>query len=137
MPRRKHGRAALAGHLTSPRQLGLAAFRQHNYTEAIRHWGQPGSQDDPAIRRALAEAHFHRALASRLHLSNCLSDLRRAIELSPDEARFWYHHGLALHRADQVEAARAAYARAADLGLERRGFGFVRGLAEIELARLA
>ncbi len=136
MPKRKHGRAAPAGRPTSPRQLGLAAFRQHNYTDAIRHWSKLDPENDPAIRAVLAEAHFHRALDSRVHLSQCLADLRRAIELSPDEARFWYHLGLTLHRADQLEEACAAYARAADLGLQRRGFGFVRGLAEIEQARL-
>ncbi|MCC6190342.1 MAG: tetratricopeptide repeat protein [Anaerolineales bacterium] len=137
MPRRKHGRAALDGRLISPRQLGLAAFRQRNYTEAIRQWSQRESQDDLAVRQALAEAHFRRGLASRLNIQDSLADLHRAIELWPGEARLWYHYGLTLHRADQVEAARAAYARAADLGLARRGLGFVRGLAEIELARLA
>lgn len=136
MPRRKHGRPAPAGRPPSLRQLGLAAFRQHNYTDAIRHWSKFGPEDDPTICAALAEAHFHRALASRVHPANCVADLRRAVELSPKEPRFWHHLGLTLHRADQVEEAMTAYARAADLGLERRGFGFVRGLAEIEQARL-
>ena len=70
---------------------------------------------DPALSRALAEAHFRRALTARLPLDQSLADLRRAVELWPGEARFWYHLGLTLHRADQVAEARTAYALAASL----------------------
>ncbi len=82
---------------------------------------------------AVAEAHFRRALATRVEVSESVADLRRTVELFPEEARFWYQLGLMLHRSDRLEEARQAYARAADLGLVRRGIGFVRGLAELEL----
>ncbi len=115
----------------SPGELGLEFFRQSNYTEAIRQWDKLGLESD-AARAALAEAHFRRGLAARRRPSDALPDLRRATELLPDEARYWYHLGLTLHLADQLEEARSAYARAAELGLSRRGLGFARGLAEIE-----
>ena len=85
------------------------------------------------MQAAIAEAHFRRALATRLPASEALADLRRAVALLPDEARFWYQLGMMLHRNDHVGEARQAYARAADLGLVRRGIGVVRGLAELEV----
>ncbi|MCW3053391.1 MAG: prsT [Chthonomonadales bacterium] len=84
------------------------------------------------MRAAIAEAHFRRALGTRISLPDAATDLRHAIDLLPDEARFWYQLGLMLHRSDQLEEACQAYARAADLGWTRRGMGVVRGLAELE-----
>lgn len=53
-------------------------------------------------------------------------------ELQPEAPRGWYHLGLAAHRTGDLETARTAYARAADLGYHRKGFAHVRGLAEVE-----
>jgi len=113
------------------RGLGLKAFYANNYAEAIQRWTELES-DDAAVRAAIAEAHFRRALGTRLTLPEAVADLRHAIGLFPDEARFWYQLGLMLHRSDLLEEARQAYARAADLGLTRRGIGVVRGIAELE-----
>ena len=115
------------------RGLGLKAFHAGNYSDAIRIWNDPEAGDDPTVSAAVAEAHFRRALATRVEVSESVADLRRTVELFPEEARFWYQLGLMLHRSDRLEEARQAYARAADLGLVRRGIGFVRGLAELEL----
>ncbi len=113
--------------------LGLKAFHLGNYSEAIRFWNELDAGDEPAVCAAVAEAHFRRALATRLTASEALADLRHAVDLLPDEARYWYQLGLMLHRNDHLEEARQAYARAADLGLARRGIGLVRGLAELEV----
>lgn len=113
------------------RGLGLKAFHVGNYGEAIRLWSELDAED-PAVRAALAEAHFRRALAARQSFSEAEADLRRAADLLPEVARTWYQLGMTLHRNDRLEEARQAYARAAERGLARRGFGIVRGLAELE-----
>ena len=77
---------------------------------------------------------FRRAVDYRATPATRLADLQRAVELLPAEARFTYHLGLARHRANQVNEALTAYARAAELGYQRRGLAFVRGLAQIEQA---
>jgi tetratricopeptide (TPR) repeat protein len=118
----------------SPKQLGLRAFHQSDYTAAIKYWSRPELETDPAVRAALAEACFRRGLARRTDLPASIADLRQAVDLAPNEARLWYHLGLTLHRADQLAEACAAYTRAADLGLRRGGFGFARALAELERA---
>lgn len=86
---------------------------------------------ESAVRSALAEAHFRRALSLR-DSAQCLTDLSRSVELMPGESRYWYHMGLAHHRADQLDEAIAAYARAAETGASLSRLGFVRGLAEVE-----
>ncbi|MCW3099313.1 MAG: hypothetical protein JWL77_4931 [Chthonomonadaceae bacterium] len=118
---------------TGPQSLGLKAFHVGNYGEAIRLWSGLDSGAEPPVRAAIAEAHFRRALATRVSVSEAVADLRAAVDLLPEEARFWYQLGLILHRSDRLEEARRAYARAADLGLVRRGIGVVRGLAELEV----
>ncbi len=86
---------------------------------------------EPAVRTALAEAHFRRALLAR-DSAQCHADLARSVELAPGEGRYWYHLGLAQHRADRLDEAIAAYARAAETGFARNRLGFVRGLAEVD-----
>ncbi len=86
---------------------------------------------ESAVRSALAEAHFQRALSLR-DPAPCLTDLSRSVELMPDEGRYWYHLGLAHHQANQLGAAIAAYARVAETGTSRSSLGFARGLAEVE-----
>lgn len=132
MPKR-HPKSIALVHGPGPlKERGLQSFRQGDYTGAIKLWSTLARERDSTIYQALAEACFRRALATRHPLPSALTDLRRATELLPGEARYWYHLGLTLHRANQLEEARIAYARAADLGLQRRGVSFVRGLAEIE-----
>ncbi len=83
------------------------------------------------MRLALAEAHFRRALIVK-DPSQQQAELARAVELSPGEGRYWYHLGLARHRADQLAEAIAAYTHATEAGFSRSASGFARGLAEIE-----
>ncbi len=134
MSKHKRKRIVPPGAPASPKQLGLRAFHQSDYTAAIKHWSRPELETDPAVRAALAEACFRRGLARRDDLPASIADLRQAADLLPDDARFWYHLGLTLHRADQLTEACAAYARAADLGMRRPGSGFARALAELERA---
>src|SRR3972149_897812 len=115
----------------TPRQNGLKAFRRNDFNAAIDQWGRLDLGTDPAVRTALAEAHFRRALAVK-DAAQSLADLARSTELMPGEGCYWYHLGLAHHRADQLDEALAAYARAGEAGFSRQGFGLVRGLAEVE-----
>ncbi len=133
MPKRKlRQRHAAPAASRSPRQAGLQAFRQNDYAAAIQQWSQLPLDQETAARAALAEAHFRRALVGGRSLPEAVADLRRAVELAPGEGRFWYHLGLALHRAGQRAEAETAYARTAELSPARRLLGYVRGLAEIE-----
>ncbi|MBI5293183.1 MAG: tetratricopeptide repeat protein [Chloroflexi bacterium] len=134
MSKHKRKRIVPPGVPASPKQLGLRAFHQSDYTTAIKYWSGPELETDSAVRAALAEACFRRGLARRNDLPAFLADLRQAAHLLPGEARFWYQLGLTLHRADQLAEACAAYTRAAGLGLQRPGFGFARALAELERA---
>jgi Tfp pilus assembly protein PilF len=111
------------------KQNGLRAFRQNDFTTAIRLWSQIDLQSDPVMRPALAEAHFRRALNTADPQSR-LADLQRALELSPTEGRFWYHLGMAQHRADRLDEALAAYTRAIECGDQRPVR--LRALAQLE-----
>jgi pentatricopeptide repeat protein len=84
------------------REIGLRAFQNGRLSDAIATW-QPFASE-PAVARALAEAHFRRALGSAAH--DPAGDLRRAAALSPADLRFPFHLGRLLHRAgDRVNAA--------------------------------
>ncbi|MBI4219485.1 MAG: tetratricopeptide repeat protein [Chloroflexi bacterium] len=135
MPKRKHkNRQKHRPNLSLSavlRQNGLKAFRQNEFATAIAQWSRLNLETESAVRPALAEAHFRRALVVR-ETPQRVADLRRALELMPMESRYWYHLGLAYHRADQLNEALAAYARAADANFPRRAVGFARGLAEVE-----
>lgn len=113
------------------KQRGLQTFRQNDFTSAIVQWSHLNLETEPALRLALAEAHFRRALAAKDSAVR-LSDLQRAIELAPGEGRFWYHLGLTHHRADRLDEAIAAYDHAHEAGFARNTLGFVRGLAALE-----
>jgi tetratricopeptide (TPR) repeat protein len=131
VPKNKHKRP-IPSMVKSPaanKQNGLRAFRQNDFTQAIHLWSQIDLQRDPALGPALAEAHFRRALHTADAQSR-LADLQRALELSPTEGRFWYHLGMAQHRADRLDEATAAYTRAIECG-DRRA-ARLRALAAIE-----
>lgn len=128
---RHHGPSLSASSPAALRQNGLRAFRQHDFSNAVAQWGRLNLEAEPAVRPALAEAHFRRALAVR-EVSPAIADLTRALELLPAEARYRYHLGLAYHRAGRLAEALEAYARAAEAGFRREGVGLARGLAEIE-----
>lgn len=112
---------------------GLIAFRKKDYAAALRHWSIPELAADERVRAALAEAHFRQGLSLRHLPDQSLDHLRRATELAPNDPRYAYHLGLALHRANELGEARLAYARAAELGAPHAGLGYVRALLELEL----
>jgi tetratricopeptide (TPR) repeat protein len=116
---------------TNIKQRGLQSFRQNDLTSAIVQWSQLNLETEPTLRPALAEAHFRRASITK-DAAVRFADLQRAIELLPNEGRFWYHLGLAHHRADQLDEAIAAYDHAREVGYTHNAWGFVRGLAAIE-----
>ncbi len=131
MSKKKHKHLDLSA-AKSPaanKQNGLRAFRQNDFTTAIRLWSQIDLQNDPAMCSPLAEAHFRRAVNVADPQSR-LIDLQRALELCPAEGRFWYHLGMAHHRADRLDEALAAYTRAIECG-DRRAER-VHALATIE-----
>lgn len=113
------------------KQNGLRAFQRNDFTAAIKEWSNIDVKAEPSVGPALAEAHFRRAL-NTADPQQRAADLARAAELAPTEGRFWYHLGLAHHRAGQLEEARTAYARAAAAGFARRPLALARGLAEVE-----
>lgn len=88
-----------------PREQGLRAFQAGRLSEAIAAW-QPLAAD-PAVARALAEAHFRRGLSALA--GDPAGDLWRAAALDPDDPRFPFHLGRLLHRAGDLDAAAAQY----------------------------
>ena len=93
--------------IADPRQRGLHAFQAGRFAEAIVAW-TPLAERDPAARAALAEAHFRRALVGP-SLPPALDDLRRAVELAPDQPRYRFHLGRYLHRSGDLAAASEQY----------------------------
>src|SRR3954451_4383093 len=93
--------------IADPRQRGLRAFQAGRFAEAITAW-TPLAARDPEVRVALAEAHFRRALAGT-PLTRALEDLRRAIELIPDQPRYRFHLGRYLHQSGDLAAASEQY----------------------------
>ncbi|HEX9373988.1 MAG TPA: tetratricopeptide repeat protein, partial [Roseiflexaceae bacterium] len=93
--------------LRDPLQIGLRAFHANRFGDAIVAWS-PLAVRDAEVRAALAEAHFRRAL-SGTPSDTAIADLRRAVELAPDEPRFHYHLGRYLHQRGEVAAAIEQY----------------------------
>jgi tetratricopeptide (TPR) repeat protein len=93
--------------LGDPRQAGLRTFHANRFNEAILLW-TPLAKGDSQIRRALAEAHFRRAIVGQSS-DTTLADLRRAIELAADDLRFRFHLGRYLHLRGDLEAAIEQY----------------------------
>ena len=113
---------------------GFKAFKKEKFTEAIQAWGSLSPDSLPQLKPALAEAHFRRALG-QADRSAAIPDLRDALGLVPEDGRFWYHLGLALHQNGELKGAREAYALAARHGFPRREpLAYVQGLLELEAA---
>lgn len=88
----------------------MRAFQSGRFGDAIAVWQTLGA--DPAVARALAEAHFRRALAAPIVVvptSEIVADLRRAADLRPDDLRFAFHLGRMLHRTRDYGAAAEQY----------------------------
>jgi len=92
---------------TDPRREGLRAFQAGRFDGAIAAWSGL-SAHDARVAAALAEAHFRRALTLPAGTAQ-LDDLRRGVELAPDDPRYQYHLALALHHAHETPAAIERY----------------------------
>ncbi len=124
-------KSASSGKEAGLKQKGLAAFQRNDFTDAIKQWSRMDLKAEPVAGRALAEAHFRRALGLT-DSAQRLADLAQAAALLPGEGRFWYHLALTHHRAGRLDEAIGAYARAAENGFARRPLIFARALAEVE-----
>lgn len=89
-------------------QQGLRHFQAGRLDAAIEIWSAQRPMN-PSVQAALAEALFRRALQQSAPSADALVDLQRALELSPDEARYRYHLSMRLHQAGDLDGARAAY----------------------------
>ncbi len=93
------------------RERGHHAFLEGNYDTAIELWQRVGEQfKKMQPKRIFAEAYFRRGV-ERIHqqdkVDTGVEDLRRALEMYPDDPRFTYHLGLGLHlQGNQKEAVR-------------------------------
>jgi tetratricopeptide (TPR) repeat protein len=115
--------------VADPRQRGLHSFQAGRFAEAIATWA-PLADGDSALRAALAEAHFRRALAAHPS-APALDDLRRAVELMPDEPRYYFHLGRYLHQSGDLAAAIEQYRAALE-----RDSGLVSAAKLLALAAL-
>ena len=94
---------------------GLSAFERGEYGVAIQAWTQARRAGAPeAVDRAIAEAHFRRALAAPSD-GRRAQELHEAVALAPDHAVYQYHLALAYHRQGQVRRAIEAYEAACRL----------------------
>ncbi|MBI3967310.1 MAG: tetratricopeptide repeat protein, partial [Chloroflexi bacterium] len=101
--------AASSGTLRAEAERGLAAFERGDYPEAIRIWERVRTARPSAgLERALAEAHFRRALATT-SAANRARELQQAVTLAPNRAIYHLHLGLAHERQGQRERALGAY----------------------------
>lgn len=94
---------------------GLVAFESGEYGAAIQAWTQArraGAAE--AVDRALAEAHFRRALGASSD-GRRVQELQEAVALAPDHAVYQHHLGLAYHRQGQTGRAIVAYETACRL----------------------
>ncbi len=112
------------------RVRGLSAFNAGRMDAAITIWSEMPNKT-PGVIEALAEAHFRRGL-SLPNIQDQVADMRRAIELAPDDMRYRYHLGLALHRNNELPAAIACYQAVLRQHPDWHWCGKVLALAELE-----
>ena len=116
--------------------FGFRAFRKERFDEAIQAWGKLSPASWAGVNLALAEAHFRKSLGQTERKAGIL-DLRAALNLAPEDGRFWYHLGLALHQEQDWAGAREAYGQASAHGFARReALAYVKGLLELEAGDL-
>ena len=119
-------------------ELGLKAFRKGDWDQAIAAWSGFARGGTGQERAALAEAHFRRGLAQlggpdRAGAPDPSADLLQALELVPNDGRFWFHLGLCRQRKRDWVGAEQAYGRAEQAGFSRlEALAFVRGLLALE-----
>jgi tetratricopeptide (TPR) repeat protein len=116
--------------IADPRQRGLHAFQAGRFPEAVAAW-TPLAARDPAVRAALAEAHFRRALAGP-PLAPAVDDLRRAVELAPEQPRYRFHLARYLHRDGDLAAASEQYRAALERDSSSASAATLLALAALE-----
>ncbi|MGC9395867.1 MAG: tetratricopeptide repeat protein [Anaerolineae bacterium] len=92
------------------RTRGSNAFRLGDYNQAIETWERVhGRSPDMLPSAALAEAYFRRGqehfAKPQPDFETGLRDLRRAVELQPEDACYVYHLGLASQRSGDLKTA--------------------------------
>jgi tetratricopeptide (TPR) repeat protein len=101
-----------------PVALGEEALRRGDYDGAIAAWEQVQEKSpSQALTSALAEVYFRRGLVRFYRhgqQKSGLADLEQAARLTPGEARYAYHLGLAHHRRADLDTAFTAYLLALD-----------------------
>lgn len=112
------------------RQEGLHAFRAGRFDAAITAWSELAS-GDVKVTSALAEAYFRHALASSAPAGR-RADLQQAASLVPEDPRYRYHLGLALHRAGDLPGAVEQYRTVLQRDAGWAGAGMVLALALLE-----
>jgi len=115
---------------TDQRQLGLQSFRAGRLDEATTIWSSL-AQRDTRLEAALAEAYFRRALMHPAGQDQ-VADLQRATALAPDDLRYQYHLGLALHRVGDLPLAVERYRTVLAHDDEWPGAGMMLALAALE-----
>ncbi len=115
---------------TDQRQQGLRAFQAGRFDSAITAWAELHRRD-PEVKVALAEAYFRRALKQSASAEQ-LADMRQATTLCPDELRYQYHLGLALHRAGDLPAAIRQYQMVLERDSRWTGAGMALALANLQ-----
>ncbi len=112
------------------RKQGLRHFQANRFDEAIAVW-QPMADNDVPVATALAEAHFRRALNTAAGHEQ-VTDLRFSVALAPNDMRYLYHLGLALHRTGKLLEAHNCYKTVLQQQPPSPGVGLVLALAALE-----
>ncbi len=112
------------------RKQGWKAFSANNFEAAISLWSQL-DQRDPPVAHALAEAYFRLGLR-REDYDSRLKDMQQAHKLAPDDLRYYYHLGLALHHKGDARGALQIYRAVLQQRPNWSGAGLVLALAELQ-----
>lgn len=112
------------------RSVGLRDFKAGRFAKAIDAWSNL-AKSDAQVAHALAEAYFRRSLIRAEH-SQKRADLQCALELNPDDMRYQYHLGLALHHEKLLSEAITCYRTVLENDTSIKGVGMVLALAELE-----
>lgn len=90
----------------SPRERAMRAFQSGNFSEAL-HILELQFERDPSVRPLIAETLLRRALSPAK--IDAVADLRRALELVPNDLSYTFHLGRLLHLGGNYAAAEPYY----------------------------
>ena len=102
---------------------GIRAFKQSDYTAAIRAWEAAQRKPDvsPQLPVLLAEAYFRWGVSGSAQRN---ADLEKAVELQPADSRYRFHLALTYHQQGKLGQAQTLYRQllAEELPYERAAF---------------